>query len=374
MTRNDPHGRFSRVPARPLIWLPAAFVIVLAATLALAGGDARAQSQAAPQNTTEPSVSGTPEIGKSLTGDRGAWSGGTITYAYAWLRCDTNGGACDAVANATSTTYVLAAADAGARMRFRVIATNADGPTTGTSNATSVVGATGPPLSTKDPSITGTPAVDQRLIASAGTWSGQQPITFTFRWLRCDSAGNNCVEISSASDDEYTVKSTDLDRTLRVRVSARNGSGERTKLTPQTAKVVAGGVSGAIKLPSGETSIPVTSVGATDRLIVTSVSFSPNPVRSRTTPIDVVIKVKDTRGNVVRDALVFLRSTPIVTSTPATDKTAQDGMIRYTIQPRSGFPIRNNYSVQFFVKAYRAGDNPLAGVSATRLVQVRTAR
>jgi hypothetical protein len=293
---------------------------------------------------------------------------------FAWLRCDASGGGCAPVANATATTYVLAGADAGARMRFRVTATNADGSTTATSNPTSVVGATGPPVSTKDPSVSGTPAVGQQLTADAGTWSGEQPITFTFRWLRCDSSGNNCVEISAATDDQYTAKSSDLDRTLRVRISARNSKGERTKLTSPTAKVAAGGTAGAIKLPSGETSIPVTSVGQTERLIVDSVRFNPSPVRSRTTPIDVVVKVKDTRGYVVRDALVFLRSTPIVTSTPATGKTEQDGTIRYTIQPSANFPIRNGYNVQFFVKAYRAGDKALAGVSGTRLVQVKTAR
>ncbi len=374
MIRTTPSTRRHLMPARPALWLALAALLAVAAVVSVTGGEAQARSQAAPQNTTEPSVSGTAELGKTLTGNRGAWTGGTITYAYAWLRCDASGGSCTPVANATSTTYSLAAADAGARMRFRVTASNADGPTTATSNPTSVVGATGPPVSTKDPAVSGTPAVDQRLSADAGTWSGEQPITFTFRWLRCDSAGNNCVEISGATDDQYTVKSSDLDRTLRVRVSARNNNGERTKLTAPTAKVVAGGIEGAIKLPSGETSVPVTSVGQTERLIVDSVRFDPTPVRSRTSPIDVVIKVKDTRGYVVRDALVFLRSTPLVTSTPAAGKTEQDGTIRYTIQPLAGFPLRNGYNVQFFVKAYRAGDNPLAGVSGTRLVQVKTAR
>ena len=31
---------------------------------------------------------------------------------------------------------------------------------------------------------------------------------------------------------------------------------------------------------------------------------------------------------------------------------------------------RNGYNVQFFVKAYRSGDPPLAGIAAYRLVQV----
>ena len=149
MIRTTPSTRRHLMPARPALWLALAALLAVAAVVSVTGGEAQARSQAAPQNTTEPSVSGTAELGKTLTGNRGAWTGGTITYAYAWLRCDASGGSCTPVANATSTTYSLAAADAGARMRFRVTASNADGPTTATSNPTSVVGATGPPVSTR---------------------------------------------------------------------------------------------------------------------------------------------------------------------------------------------------------------------------------
>ncbi|RDI73804.1 hypothetical protein Gocc_2368 [Gaiella occulta] len=351
-----------------------AAIAALLAGLALGSGDAQAQGQAAPQNTAEPTISGTPEIGMTLTGNRGSWSGDPITYAYAWLRCDSAVASCTPVANATGTGYQLTSSDAGWRMVFRVTATNVDGSTTKASNATAVVGSTGAPVATKDPSVSGTPAVEQRLTADPGTWTGQQPITFTFRWLRCDGNGNNCVEISGATDDQYVVKSSDLGRTLRVRISARNSQGEIAKLTPPTAKVAAGGVPGAIKLPNGETSIPATSVPASERLIVANVSFSPSPVRSRSTPITLRVKVVDTRGYAVRDVLVFVRATPVVTSTPVVQKTAEDGFVSYTVQPQADFPIRNGYSVQFFVKAYRQGDNPLGGVAGYRLVQVPTVR
>jgi hypothetical protein len=36
------------------------------------------------------------------------------------------------------------------------------------------------------------------------------------------------------------------------------------------------------------------------------------------------------------------------------------------------FPLRPGFNVQFFIRARKPGDNPLAGVSARRLVQVRT--
>ena len=127
-----------------------------------------------------------------------------------------------------------------------------------------------------------------------------------------------------------------------------------------------------ITLPNGEKSIPVTSVPSTERLVVDQVQFSPSPVRSRTEPLTVRIKVKDTRGYVVRDALVFFRSTPLVTRNAQDQKTGQDGWLQLTVTPEQDFPeLRPAYAVQFFVKAYRQGDPELAGVAAYRLVQVQ---
>jgi hypothetical protein len=129
--------------------------------------------------------------------------------------------------------------------------------------------------------------------------------------------------------------------------------------------------SGAIKLPSGETSIPASSVPTNARLVVSVVEFSPHPVKSQRNPITVRVRVKDTRGYVVRDALVFVRSTPRVTSGGDRQATAVDGWVTYQLLPNGNFPKpRNGYNVQFFVKAYRLGDPALAGIAAYRLVQV----
>ena len=53
--------------------------------------------------------------------------------------------------------------------------------------------------------------------------------------------------------------------------------------------------------------------------------------------------------------------------------TQQDGSATLPVTPLASFPLRNGYAVQFFVRARKAGENLLAGVSARRLVQVRTA-
>ncbi len=90
--------------------------------------------------------------------------------------------------------------------------------------------------------------------------------------------------------------------------------------------------------------------------------------------LTVRVRAKDTRGFVIRDALVFVRSTPSVTTGGDRQVTTTNGWVTYQLAPNGNFPRpRKGVHVQFFVKAYRSGDPALAGVAAYRLVQVRLA-
>jgi hypothetical protein len=229
------------------------------------------------------------------------------------------------------------------------------------------------PQNTVPPTISGTATVGQTLTATTGTFTGDQPITYTFQWQRCDANGNGCVAITAATAQTYTLVAADLAHTIRVVVTARNAAGTAAATSVPTAAVTTGGPPGQIQLPGGGISIPATSVTLPERLIVDRVGFSPNPVRSRQTQIRVTVRVRDTRGFFIRGALVFVRTTPLVTSSPGEVQTAQNGSVTLLMQPRASFPI-NGKAVQFFVRARKSGDNLLAGVSTRRLVQVRTAR
>jgi hypothetical protein len=132
------------------------------------------------------------------------------------------------------------------------------------------------------------------------------------------------------------------------------------------------GPAGQIRLTNGKVSIPVTSVSLPTRLIIDQVHFAPSPVRSRTAPIQIRVHVTDTRGFYVRGALVFVRSTPLLTTSPPESPTALDGWLTLTTEPRLDFPLKKGFSVQFFVRARKAGENLLAGVSGRRLAQVGT--
>ena len=86
--------------ARRARWIACgAAAVVLAA---LVTGSLGAAAAAAPVNTKEPTIAGSPTLGKDLTGDHGTWTGTGITYAYRWLRCTSS---CAAIAGATETKY-----------------------------------------------------------------------------------------------------------------------------------------------------------------------------------------------------------------------------------------------------------------------------
>ena len=90
----------------------AAGLIAVAALTAIAAalwtGSGTAAGAVAPTNSSPPTISGTTEEGKTLTAARGSWSGSDpITYAYAWKRCDADGGSCATISGTNASTYVL---------------------------------------------------------------------------------------------------------------------------------------------------------------------------------------------------------------------------------------------------------------------------
>lgn len=95
---------------------------------------------AAPTISVAPAVTGTETVGSTLTTDNGTWTGSPTGYTYQWKRdVGTSGSTWLSIAGATASTYVLANADIGSKIRCDVVATNANGSSDpASSNTTSV--------------------------------------------------------------------------------------------------------------------------------------------------------------------------------------------------------------------------------------------
>ena len=356
---------------------PGGWLVLVA--LAVSGGllvpsAASTAVAATPKNTGEPMISGRAEQGRTLSSSRGSWTGTSpISYAYRWVRCGADGGRpdgsdCTAISSATSSTYRLAGADVGFRMRVRVTATNGDGSATVASNPTATV--VGPPVLASPPTFRGTFLTGSVVTADPGTWTGRQPIRFSFRWHRCPTTqGGGCVNVGGTGST-YRLASTDAGYRLKFDVTATNAVGSTTVSSGESPVVGQPLPTGAVRLPSGEVSIPASSIPASSRLVAAEVRFSPSTITSRRQTIVVRIRAKDTRGYVVRDAFVFIRSTPKVTTGGDRRLTTTDGWLTYELVPEVDFPTKTKTAVQFFVKVYRGGDPSLGGVYGSRLVQV----
>ncbi len=84
--------------------------------------------QGAPANISQPTITGSADMGSTLTAVHGTWSGNPISYAYQWLRCNQTGnGGCSPISGATSQTYTPVVADIGHALRVYVSATNPNG-------------------------------------------------------------------------------------------------------------------------------------------------------------------------------------------------------------------------------------------------------
>src|SRR3954451_18111327 len=163
------------------------------------------------------------------------------------------------------------------------------------------------PTNSAAPTISGTPQVGQTLTASTGTWNSSTTPTFAYQWQRCDTAGNNCAAIAGANAQTYVVQSADANSTLRVVVTATNSSGSGSATSSQTAVVGQPGPAGAIKTTQGQTSVPASSVNLPERMIINGVA--PGVIHSKR-PFVERVHVVDTRGFVVRDALVKITGLP----------------------------------------------------------------
>jgi hypothetical protein len=173
-----------------------------------------------------PTITGTPKVATTLTGNPGTWDAGT-SLTYQWLAAGTP------IGGATGLTYDLTPAELGKVMTFAVTSTKATFETvTKTSAATTAV-ASGDLTSTPVPTITGTPKVDVPLTAVPGGWDSG--VTIAYQWTVDGS------DVVGATDPTYTPVGTDAGKVVTVKVTgSKTGYGNVTKESAPTTAVADG--------------------------------------------------------------------------------------------------------------------------------------
>ena len=202
----------------------------------------------------QPEISGNALVGSVLTAAKGtiadtegttkADNGDTgYAYTYQWVRVDS--GTDTDISSATSSTYTLAAADAGTQVKVTLsFLDDVDAAETRTSAAyppDGTVAAADNTPATGAPAITGAAQVGKVLTAGLGTIVDTDglPTTFpddyTLQWVRVDADGmSNETDIGTDSGT-YTVVAADVGKKIKVEVSFTDDGGTLEEPDPSAA-------------------------------------------------------------------------------------------------------------------------------------------
>lgn len=213
-----------------------------------------------PVNTIAPVITGIAQRGETLSSTTGTWTGtGTITFAYQWQRDNVD------ISGATSSTYVLVAADDNTSITCVVSATDSEGTGTATSNAISPI--LGVPYNLVAPVASGTGQVGQTLSTTNGSWQGVATITFTYQWRR------DASDISGATSSTYTLVADDYATDIDCVVTATNSLGSANQDSNDIANIA-----GSVPVISGVPTISgLAKVGETLTATAASVTGTPTP-------------------------------------------------------------------------------------------------
>ena len=196
------------------------------------------QQQGAANNpaTGAPVISGTVQVGETLTADTSAIEDedglDDAEFSYQWLAADAE------ISGATGSSYTLMDADEGQTVKVNVSFTDdAGNEETLTSAATSAVAAKPNSPATGAPAISGTAQVGETLTAETSgieDEDGLDNAAYTYQWLADDT------EITGATSSSYTLAPNDEGNTIQVRVSfTDDAENEETLTSAATAAVAA---------------------------------------------------------------------------------------------------------------------------------------
>ena len=192
--------------------------------------------------TGQPTISGTAQVGETLTADTSGIDDQddleNAAFSYQWVK--SNGLRETDIEGTTDSAYTLVAADLGKAIKVRVSFTDGGGHEEKlTSAATAVVVAWPITDTTGAPAITGNVRVGKALTANTSQIAnahGSDDATFSYQWIRND--GTVDTEIGEANGSTYTLTEDDEDKTLKVRVTFVADAGAPESVTSAPTSLV----------------------------------------------------------------------------------------------------------------------------------------
>ena len=213
--------------------------------LTVSGPGSQQSSQQQEENspaTGNPTISGTAQVRETLTASTTGITDAdrltNVSYSYQWIA---NDGTSDSdIADATSSSYTLVAADAGKTIKVKVAFTDDNGNDESlTSTATTAVIAANT-SATGAPTISGTVQVDQTLTADTsgiGDADGLTNVSYSYQWIAND--GTDDTDIQDATGSTYILSAADEGKTVKVRVSFTDDEGNQETRTSALTVAVA---------------------------------------------------------------------------------------------------------------------------------------
>ena len=195
--------------------------------------------------TGAPTISGTAQVGETLTANTSGVADAdglsNVQYEYRWIANDSD------ISGATNATYTLVAADEGKAIKVRVSFTDDAGNNeTLTSAATKAVAAANTPA-TGAPTIIGTAQVGEALTVDTSGIADAEGLTnvlFTYQWLADDA------DINGAIGSIYTMEEADEGKRIKVKVSFTDAADNEETLTSVATTAVAGAAPAISGAPS----------------------------------------------------------------------------------------------------------------------------
>ena len=196
--------------------------------------EAKANSPA----TGAPAVTGTAQVGETLTADVSAIADDdgldNVSFSYQWQADGAD------IAGATNENYTLTHSDEDKAISVRVSFTDHGGNEESlTSAATDAVEARPNSPAAGQPAITGTALVGETLTVDASGIAdddGLDNVSYSYQWISNDGGADS--EIGGATGSTYILASGDVGRTIKVRVSFTDDRGHQETLTSAATAVV----------------------------------------------------------------------------------------------------------------------------------------